>query len=247
MDDLFAPFPRVKFYVGLHQPHNAVHFDRSFISVNRLRRRRGPFPVGDWIMDSGAFTEISAHGRYRSSVREYAVEARRWIGLGHLELIVSQDYMCEPFILDKTGMTVAMHQALTIIRYDDLLQCDPGRPVMPVLQGFAPVDYVEHVKAYGSRLTEGMRVGVGSVCKRNADPVSIIAVLSAIKLVRPDLKLHGFGLKTTALAYPEICLLLYSADSMAWSYRARIEGRDQNDWREAKRFETKILKRMERM
>lgn len=29
-------------------------------------------------MDSGAFTEISNHGRYRHSVEEYAAEINRW-------------------------------------------------------------------------------------------------------------------------------------------------------------------------
>ncbi len=47
----------MRFFTGLHQPSDAMHFDSAFISVNRLRSRKGPFVVGDWIMDSGAFTE----------------------------------------------------------------------------------------------------------------------------------------------------------------------------------------------
>lgn len=57
-----------KLYVGLHQPSDAQHFDAAFVSVNRLRNRKSDFVVGDWIMDSGAFTEIATHGRYRESV-----------------------------------------------------------------------------------------------------------------------------------------------------------------------------------
>src|SRR6188472_1632953 len=100
----------MKFYVGLHQPSDAKHFDRAFISVNRLHERKKPLGAGEWIMDSGAFTELSMHGKYRSSVAEYADAARRWAQDLSLTAVVSQDYMCEPFILEKTGLTVDQHQ-----------------------------------------------------------------------------------------------------------------------------------------
>ncbi|PHJ59778.1 hypothetical protein VF03_34180, partial [Nostoc linckia z2] len=44
------------------------------------------------------------------------------------------------------------------------------------------------------------------------------------KLERPDLKLHGFGLKKTALQNSCIRNLLFSSDSFAWSYDARRDG-----------------------
>ena len=68
----------------------------------------------------------------------------------------------------------------------------------------------------------------------------VAAVLLAIKGARPDLRLHGFGLKTTALAHPLVRGLLETADSMAWSYHARINGRNGNDYREAQRWAAKI-------
>jgi hypothetical protein len=105
--------------------------------------------------------------------------------------------------------------------------------IMPVLQGYEADDYARHVIAYGARLPARAWVGVGSVCKRNTRPDAIAQVLRAILDVRPDLRLHGFGLKRTALAEGAIRDALYSADSMAWSYAARKQGRDSNDWREA--------------
>ena len=33
----------MKFYVGLHQPSDAQHFDRCMVSVNRLRNRKSGF------------------------------------------------------------------------------------------------------------------------------------------------------------------------------------------------------------
>lgn len=232
----------MRFFVGLHQPSDAQHFDAAFVSVNRLRKRKGPFQVGDWIMDSGAFSTLLTHGGYPHSVREYAEQIRRWKSCGNLLAAVTQDYMCEPAMLARTGLTIADHQRLTIERYDALLRCETGCYIMPVLQGYAPEDYVSHIRQYGGRLLLGDWVGVGSVCKRNGDPRAILDVLIAIKTERPDLRLHGFGLKTIALRNGTIRRLLESADSMAWSFAARRAGRNANDYREAERFRDSVGK-----
>jgi hypothetical protein len=230
------------FYVGLHQPADAQHFDRAFISVNRLRGRKKPVPAPAWIMDSGAFTEIAEHGHYRQGVEAYAAEIKRWARPGSgLVAAVAQDYMCEPFIVEKTGLSVAEHQRLTIERYDALMACDTGGVyIMPVLQGYTVADYVSHIRQYGARLKPGAYVGVGSVCKRNTDIRQVEAILIAIKRERPDLLLHGFGLKVTALSSGIVRDLLHSADSMAWSFAARKQGRNPNCWREAKRWVNRI-------
>jgi transcriptional regulator of met regulon len=234
----------MRFFTGLHHPADARHFDAAFVSVNAIRKRKSDFPVGgDWILDSGAFSEISRFGHYRSSVAEYAAQIRRWKTNGNLLAAVAQDYMCEPFIVAKTGLSVAEHQRLTIERYDELIAEDVGVYVMPVLQGYAPEEYVAHLDVYGDRIGPGAWVGVGSVCKRNGDPKAIARVLHGIKTRRPDLRLHGFGLKTTSLADPLVRSLLHTADSMGWSYAARIKGRNGNDWREAKAWALKITSR----
>jgi hypothetical protein len=233
----------LRFFTGLHQVSDAQHFAAAFISVNRLRGRKSAFKVGDWIMDSGAFSEISTHGHYRFPVSEYADQIRRWKDNGNLLAAVSQDWMCEPWIVEKTGLSVERHQQLTVERYDALLAEDTGVYILPVLQGYAPADYVRHIRLYGDRLTPGMWVGVGSVCKRNGDQRAIASVLIAIRDERPDLKLHGFGLKKTALASDFITSLLHTADSMAWSFNARKQGRNGNDWREAMRWTLDIVTR----
>jgi hypothetical protein len=232
------------FFVGWHQPRNGpsgcAEFSATMISVNRLIGRRSGFPVQDWILDSGAFTRI-ASGRGHLPAKLYAKEIARWSGNGNLRAAVSQDFMCEAFILGKTGLTIADHQRLTIHRYDRLLcelqKIDPEHPyLMPVLQGFAPAEYAAHPEQYGDRLKLGQWVGVGSVCKRNGDPSAIEAVLLTIKTLRPDLRLHGFGLKRTALKSAMVWDLLETADSMAPSYHARKnpqKGRSSNDPRAA--------------
>lgn len=94
------------FYVGLHQPADAQHFDRAFISVNRLRGRKKPIAAPAWIMDSGAFTEIAEHGRYRQGVEGYAEEINRWAypGSGLVrDLLHSADSMAWSFAARKEG------------------------------------------------------------------------------------------------------------------------------------------------
>lgn len=196
--------------------------------------------VASWIMDSGAFTELATHGKYRSSVEQHAAEISRWAEDRTLTAAVAQDYMCEPFILAKTGLSVQEHQRLTIDRYDALRALVGSVYIMPVLQGYAADDYLRHHDMYGARLAPNAYVGIGSVCKRNTDIGQIETILCSVKRARPDLQLHGFGLKTTALSSSVVRAALYSADSMAWSFAARRQGRNANDWREAKRFESRI-------
>lgn len=203
------------------------------------------------IVDSGAFMELKLHGEYKTSVEQHAATLHRLHteGVCNIAAAVCQDYMCEPFMLAKTGLTIHEHQRLTVERFD-LLKAELDRlfsghvpfPLMPVLQGFAVEDYLRHIEMYGDRLTPGMWVGVGSVCKRQGDVKVIETLLTAIKTVRPDLRLHGFGVKLTALLSKVVRRLLHSADSMAWSFSARKQGRsrDANDWREAMRFTLRI-------
>lgn len=237
-----------KFFTGLHHPHDAYAFEFSFISINSLLRRRGErggFHPRKWVMDSGAFTALNKNGRHTLSAHSYAVHIMFWKRFGELEAAVCQDMMCEPFMLEKTGLTVKDHQRITIENYDALLQFATGVYIMPVLQGYEPNEYQDHVRAYGDRLAQGAWVGVGSVCKRNGKPELVLGVLRAIHAVRPDLRLHGFGLKITALRDPRIRAELESSDSMAWSFAARREGRNANDPCEAHVFTAKIVALMD--
>lgn len=196
------------------------------VSVNQLRNRKSDFQVDDWILDSGAFTEIARHGGYRSGVEEYYWQICRWARCGNLLIAVAQDWMCEKFVLERTGLSISEHQKLTIERYDQLLKFNPPVPIMPVLQGYKISDYLSHLQQYSDHLKPNQWVGIGSVCRRNGSPDEIADILKSIKLIRPDLRLHGFGLKILALENLEVRQNLYSCDSMAWSYplRFRPEG-----------------------
>ncbi len=190
-------------------------------------------------MDSGAFSELSLYGKYRNDTGEYIKQINRWKRCGNMLAAVTQDYMCEPFITNKTGLSIEEHQIKTIERYKEI-QDGTDAYVMPVLQGYSKEDYLRHIDMYGDLLKHGMWVGVGSICKRNSNIGAIEEILSLIKEKRPDLKLHGFGLKITALSSALVRDCLYSADSMAWSFAARSNGRNANDFREAQKFISRI-------
>ncbi len=219
----------VQFFIGCSPSQAATIINPKspaagvMVSINALRDRKSDFVVEDWILDSGAFTEVARHGGYRYGVEQYYWQICRWHSVGNLLIAVAQDWMCEPFVLARTGLSIARHQELTIERYDQLLNLNPPAPIMPVLQGYQSSDYLIHLQQYGDRLPLGQWIGVGSVCKRNGNPGEIANILRGIKLLRPDLRLHGFGLKAIALESPEIRSLLYSCDSMAWSYPARFK------------------------
>ena len=189
------------FYPGLHQPGDAGHFERACISIHRLETRRKPVACPEVFVDSGAFTKLEKHGCYPEGPEVYAAQLHclRTEGVAKIVVASTQDYMCEPFMLARTGMTIDDHQRLTIERYDALLaeltrlfDGPPPFAFMPVLQGFSIADYLRHIEKYGDRLKPGMWVGVGSVCKRQGNIAVIEDLLLAIKGVRPDLRLHGF-------------------------------------------------------
>ncbi len=207
-------------------------FPAAGVMLSRsLEQRRSDFRVEvPWIFDSGAFSEISQFGDHRLSPAERAGQVLRWSTCGELLAAVTQDYMCEPSVLHRSrvGGTVADHQRATIERYDALLELTPKHCyTMPVLQGWDVSDYLHHLAQYGSRLLSGAWVGVGSVCRRNSVR-EIRNILASIKAVRPDLRLHGFGLKLEALTNESVRTLLFSCDSMAATFPRRY-GSDKTE------------------
>ena len=72
-------------------------------------------------MDSGAFTRITT-GKGHLSVEEYVQIINKYFRFndGELVAVVSQDYMCQDIVLEKTGFDIPTHQRLTIERYDQI-------------------------------------------------------------------------------------------------------------------------------
>ena len=163
---------------------------------------------------------MSLYGRWTISAQEYATEVRRYQDeIGLMEWAAPQDWMCEPFIVAKTGLSVVEHQRRTVSNLLELRTLAPDVPWVPVLQGWTLSDYICHVEMYdaaGVDLRQECLVGLGSICRRQgtAEAERIVKRLAAI-----GIQLHGFGFKVSGLW--RCADALASADSMAWSYRAR--------------------------
>jgi hypothetical protein len=220
----------MRFYLGTHQTEWAERTDVPlFLSARRLRVRRVPRALGPVALDSGGFSEVSQFGGYRTPAMTYSTEVRAWRSqVGNIEWAAIQDWMCEPDVIrgnaklgwPGTRLSVREHQRLTIHSYGLLRQLAPDLPWAPVLQGWRVDDYLACARMYadaGHDLHAAAVVGVGSVCRRQAtqEAVDIFGALHGAGLRN----LHGFGLKTLGLT--ECAPYLASADSMAWSKRAR--------------------------
>jgi hypothetical protein len=210
----------LRFFLGTHHPHWLATESELFVSRRRLtNRKRLPVAAGEWALDSGGFTELNLYGEWKTSEKEYIKDVERFQNeIERLAWVAPMDWMCEPAVLDKTGKSVREHQLLTVENFLRLRE-QLGLLVIPVLQGWQREEYLYCTDLYsrqGVDLSKERLVGVGSVCRRQntSEAASIFRSLGGLRL-------HGFGVKVTGLAvYGDV---LTSADSLAWSYRARRE------------------------
>lgn len=224
------------FYLGTHQPAwlSRVRGVPLFVSHRRLAPYvKLPRATTTWALDSGGFSELSMFGQWRTTPSDYVTAVDRYDKqIGAMGWAAPQDWMCEPWMLAKTGLTVAQHQQRTVdnfVQLTDLWEQKQGEyapyqqesnPFMPVLQGWTLDDYWRCVDLYaqaGVRLADFDVVGLGSVCRRQATS-EIDTIVRSLGCVLP---LHGFGVKTSGLA--SYGRWLSSADSMAWSVAGRRE------------------------
>jgi hypothetical protein len=124
-----------------------------------------------WALDSGGFTELSLHGRWITTATDYADAVDRYAAqAGRLDFAAPQDWMCEPAIIARTGLTVREHQDRTVASYLELRALAPHLPFIPVVQGWHLADYLACVDLYRSAGVDLARVpltGLGSVCRRH--------------------------------------------------------------------------------
>jgi hypothetical protein len=215
-------------YLGAPEP---VWLERPgphpwMVSAARLRRVKRPYvAAAPWALDSGAFSELAAHGRWTVTAEQYAGEVARARSFGGLVFCGQQDWMCEPFMLAKTGLTVAEHQARTVANFVELRGLGVGEAI-PTLQGWTVAEYERHADRFaaaGVDLASEPLVGLGSVCRRR-DPEVLAGLVASWWAA--GVKLHGFGVKARSARV--LGGYLASTDSAAWSYNARRSGGDSN-------------------
>lgn len=220
------------FYLGTHEPSWLEHAGvRLFVSNRRLFKRRSfPRAAAPWALDSGGFSELSLFDRWQTTHEQYVTLVRRYQSeIGRMEWCSAQDWMCEPQMLAKTGLTVAEHQRRTVrsflrLRHD-------GLPVIPPIQGWTHGDYLDCIELYdkmGVDLRREPLVGLGSICRRQS---GTRAALIIADIARLGIRLHGYGLKIDGLTgsidlgdsslRPGEFQQLVTADSLAWSFDAR--------------------------
>jgi hypothetical protein len=175
----------------------------------------------------GALDRAAPGGTYTDwdiGPRQWARDVRAICeSMGSVVAAATMDMMCEPFIVAKTGLTVAEHVRRTVHSSLELTWADPDLPWMHIIQGGTTDDYLRCIDMFdraGIDLAAAPLVGVGSVCRRQrtADTVALFAAL-ARRLEGTGVRLHGFGVKTLGLA--RVAPALWSADSHAWSLHAR--------------------------
>jgi hypothetical protein len=203
-----------------------------FVARHVLPRVRGYRAVVPWALDSGGFTMLQRNGRWTVTATEYADDVQRICAMfGRPEFAAPMDWMSEPAMIAGgqmgalsfvgTGLSVEAHRELTVANLLELRTLAPDVPWLPVLQGFELEDYLACADLYaaaGVDLELEPIVGVGSVCRRQGmdEATAIFAELAGL-----GIRLHGFGIKQAGIAASWRSLV--SADSMAWSYRARAK------------------------
>ena len=219
----------MRFYLGTHRPywlwlndpprHPLFVSHRTLGDYKKLRQA-----TADWALDSGGFTELSMFGSWRTTATDYVAAVRRYRDeIGRLAWAAPQDWMCEPFMVAKTGLSVAEHQRRTVDNLLELRALAPDLPFIPVLQGWEPGDYLDHVEQYvdaGVDPTTEATVGIGSVCRRaHLDEMAALIV----RLHDDGIRLHGFGIRADGVQ--RYGWAMQSSDSLAWSYAGRKRGR----------------------
>ena len=217
------------FFLGTHVPSHAKKTDVPlFISRRTLSKRVSPLDsTGLWAVDSGGFSELSLHGKWTINEEQYIEELKRFNRAQGLLWAAQMDWMVEPWILEKTGLTVQDHQRKTVRNFVKLRSMECPVHIIPVLQGWTVDEYVECAfmfKEVGFDLEKEPLVGIGSVCRRQHTS-EIEEIVKRIHGM--GIKLHGFGVKINGLKrYGQY---LSSADSLAWSFGARRGGKRCSD------------------
>lgn len=205
------------FFLGTHEVSWLAKAEVPlFVSHRRLAPRKSlPTAAAPWALDSGGFSELSLFGEWRTTEAEYIEAVARYeADIGSLLWAAPMDWMCEPFMVEKTGLSVREHQERTVQNFLNLR----GRgPFVPVLQGWGVDDYLACLELYRSADVTDTFFGVGSVCRRQ-DGAEIERIMATLRA--HGLKLHGFGVKRKGLE--RYARHLTSADSLAWSYNARL-------------------------
>lgn len=252
-----SPF---RFYPGLQRPGDGEALTRYVIARHNASPTSLTMPADDWILDSGGYLLVANRGGYPAGPKEYVRLAERFAAAseekgGRMAGAIAEDYNCTNEVCEVVDAECeGEHLDLSVQRYRAHLEANPAVEIWPVLHGWAPSHYLWHLEMYGDLIGKGATVAIGSLkiptwCsltdgphldeKRPRNAAWLGALAHAIKKERPDLKLHALGVgkrHLTTKAGRVARRFLASADSSAWSLRARYAGRSPTDPAEAEAY-----------
>jgi len=162
----------LEYFLGTHHTHWLQKTSTPlFISFRQLKKRKKLIrSKGKWALDSGAFSEIQDHGKWKNSSEEYAYKVQSFHEqIGNLKWASIQDWICSPMALKKTGLSIRQHQKRTINSYCTLTKLAKNISWIPILQDWDIKSYLNHIKMYeaeGISLEKEKIVGVGSIAVR---------------------------------------------------------------------------------
>lgn len=115
----------VKFYIGIPGPYWITKMTFPFMISRRSfrSRKKGCVSNQDYAIDSGGFSELSINGKWEITEKEYVGKIRYFISLIEKvpNFISQMDWMCEPHVISKTGLSVKRHQINTVENYIRIL------------------------------------------------------------------------------------------------------------------------------
>lgn len=193
-------------------------------------------PHKRFFLDSGGFSFFTRKGDYPFTIEEYIDLIKYY----HPQYAAIMDYPCEPELTIgdvRTRIDRTIENTQKIFRFCEVhnktqkmeplsispffvSSCvDHETEIVPVIQGYELEDYKYCVDQMCALGLIRPYMAVGSICRR----VSIkelrklvVGIADYVGAVNPDVKLHYFGLKKSALKDPAINQRVYSCDSMAW-------------------------------
>jgi hypothetical protein len=152
------PSTGVRFHLGVHQPSWMERIAHPlFVSHRRLMNRKAlPRAIGPWALDSGAFSEIDLYGRWKTTPAQYAAAVNRYYDeIGNLEWCSPMDWVCEPWMLAKTGKSVDEHLRRTVDSVLELRTLGVKAQVIPVVQGWTRPHFPCQVLLFSSAAAVG--------------------------------------------------------------------------------------------
>ena len=175
----------------------------------------------DIFLDSGGFTALTVHGGYLWSAEEYVEQVAR----GSWSHWSAMDWVCPAAIAnDDEEIRRRINETASGLRCCRVAGDLAGLAMpVPILQGHTPDQY-ERSAELTDRVLGGVwpeLVGVGSVCGRAANEV--IAIIERLDQCLPGgVWPHLFGVKSGALVAASQYARVWSSDSTAWNFAARM-------------------------